>query len=402
VPGVVKDAENGDLSLKKKLMTERVTGIDRNIKDSTAETPANPLLVDERNPMSTLNNLTALDFPPKQNNFKGLPSWLRGLFKPKDTILNEWESQEYEAYILEPDSKKLIKLHLGHQHLKQGLQRALKKNRCLNWDDYTSLSMELHQKVVDVITSPKMSGTRKRTLLAAVPIKKPGTTSERLILFFSLGEEVEPIHLTDAIGRKFCFPFHMCTKWADMHKLICECFEIITDPKFDMVLKHASEGHYDIIQTLTDEVILPSPLVWKPIIKPGISLKMSMWPMPQNPLLCSPYRCVAFPPRPYLPPPRPPPPPAFPRVVMPAKEDVMSVASSSTDDDDDDELVWKIEIDAKKEEEDAKLRLRDFLEKWTNAIDTIGVLDSSDSHSDYSNSSWDSDSSNSSGGLVDD
>jgi len=77
--------------------------------------------------------------------------------------------------------------------------------------------------------------------------------------------------------------------------------------------------------------------------------------------------------------------------VVPIQAYVRSIASSSTGDDD--ELVWKIEIDVKKEEEDAKLRLRDILEKWTNAIDPIGVLDSSDYDSDYSDSSWNSDSS---------
>lgn len=59
-----------------------------------------------------------------------------------------------------------------------------------------------------------------------------------------------------------------------MHELISQTFKYVavTGP-------HVECGHYDLL-TLNDEHIVPQ--TWKSQVKPGLSIKMKLWPMPKE------------------------------------------------------------------------------------------------------------------------
>ncbi|KFY60055.1 hypothetical protein V496_05455 [Pseudogymnoascus sp. VKM F-4515 (FW-2607)] len=83
----------------------------------------------------------------------------------------------------------------------------------------------------------------------------------------------KPIRFKDAVGRKFNFPFHMCSTWAGMEDLIFQAFQHIGH-----LGPLVREGKYDLIGP-DGEIILPQ--VWETYIKPDMSITMHMWPIPE-------------------------------------------------------------------------------------------------------------------------
>ncbi len=91
----------------------------------------------------------------------------------------------------------------------------MKKNKGSACDQLLSLDAQDYQDISRVITCVKQYDSRDRTLLAMdILRKKPGVETERMLVFFSLGAPVEPVRLTDCVGRKFCFPFEQCRIWG--------------------------------------------------------------------------------------------------------------------------------------------------------------------------------------------
>ncbi|KAM3077235.1 hypothetical protein ACMFMG_003301 [Clarireedia jacksonii] len=115
-----------------------------------------------------------------------------------------------------------------------------------------------------------------------------------------------PIKFTDAVGRKFTFPFHLVKTWAGMEGLIKTAFAHI-----DGIESHVLEGHYDLVGP-EEEIILPQ--IWESVIQPGWAIRMLLWPMPDPPQRLPPSN----PPRPppsKLPITVPPPPPPNPIII---------------------------------------------------------------------------------------
>jgi len=105
-------------------------------------------------------------------------------------------------------------------------------------------------------------------------------------------EHLEPLKFKDAVKRKFTFPFHLCSTWTvslaislaetDTNVLFRQGMEELIKQVFmhvDIVGAHVAEGHYDLIGE-QGEIILPQ--VWETLIKPGMSITMHMWPMPEK------------------------------------------------------------------------------------------------------------------------
>jgi len=82
-----------------------------------------------------------------------------------------------------------------------------------------------------------------------------------------------------------------------MEDLIKEAFMHV-----DLLGPHVEDGHYDLMGD-QGEIILPQ--VWETVIKPGMSITMHMWPMPDRPP-------NTRPPPPTRPPPHTRPPPGPP------------------------------------------------------------------------------------------
>ncbi|GAW23506.1 hypothetical protein ANO14919_130650 [Xylariales sp. No.14919] len=77
------------------------------------------------------------------------------------------------------------------------------------------------------------------------------------------------LHFTDALGRKFVFPFETCRAWADMEDLIKQVFSYD-----DVIGPHVQAGHYHLM--LDDAIILPQ--LWEFSVEPGCQVTMHMWP----------------------------------------------------------------------------------------------------------------------------
>ena len=79
----------------------------------------------------------------------------------------------------------------------------------------------------------------------------------------------ELVRFTDAINRKFTFPYELCKTWTGMEELIKQAFFQ------DAVLcEHVQEGHYYLMGP-GGEIILPQ--VWDMMVQPDWQVSMKMW-----------------------------------------------------------------------------------------------------------------------------
>ncbi|KAJ5547033.1 hypothetical protein N7494_004618 [Penicillium frequentans] len=88
-------------------------------------------------------------------------------------------------------------------------------------------------------------------------------------------EKKKPIKFKDAVGRKFSFPFELCSTWQGMEDLIKQAFLHI-----EVIGPHVAEGHYDLVGPNGD-IILPQ--VWETVVEPDWTITMHMWPIPEKP-----------------------------------------------------------------------------------------------------------------------
>lgn len=85
-----------------------------------------------------------------------------------------------------------------------------------------------------------------------------------------------PIRFKDAVGREFSFPWHLVETWKGMEELINRAFLNIEKIGPDVL-----EGRYDLTGP-DGEVILPQ--LWETIVQPNMTIKMQMWPAPEQPI----------------------------------------------------------------------------------------------------------------------
>ncbi|OTB09243.1 hypothetical protein M426DRAFT_316534 [Hypoxylon sp. CI-4A] len=78
------------------------------------------------------------------------------------------------------------------------------------------------------------------------------------------------IRFTDAVGRKFNFPWRLAQSWLGMERLIKDAFHNVP-----IVGPHVMKGYYDLFRP-GEYIILPS--VWDSIVEPGWTIGMQMWP----------------------------------------------------------------------------------------------------------------------------
>ncbi|KAL8731732.1 MAG: hypothetical protein Q9166_003179 [cf. Caloplaca sp. 2 TL-2023] len=99
-------------------------------------------------------------------------------------------------------------------------------------------------------------------------------------------EKKKPIRFKDAVGRKFSFPFHLCSTWdysATNAGLRAQGMDYLIRQAFlhvEVIGPHVAEGHYDLVGP-NGEIILPQ--VWETVIEPDWTITMHMWPMPEPP-----------------------------------------------------------------------------------------------------------------------
>ncbi|TVY53442.1 hypothetical protein LCER1_G003858 [Lachnellula cervina] len=86
-------------------------------------------------------------------------------------------------------------------------------------------------------------------------------------------EKKKPIRFKDAVGRKFSFPFHLCSTWPSMEQLIRQAFLHV-----ETIGPQVQAGRYDLIGP-NGEIILPQ--TWETFLEPDMAVTMHMWPMPE-------------------------------------------------------------------------------------------------------------------------
>ncbi|CAI7586420.1 unnamed protein product [Penicillium pancosmium] len=89
-------------------------------------------------------------------------------------------------------------------------------------------------------------------------------------------EQEKSIKFIDCVGRKFRFPFELVHEWRGMEDLINEAFL-----DFKAIRSHVAEVHYDLVDQ-NGGIIIPQH--WERVIKPGMQIRMYMWPIPEKPI----------------------------------------------------------------------------------------------------------------------
>ena len=80
--------------------------------------------------------------------------------------------------------------------------------------DFSSFSPGHLEHLIQVASQAKRQDGRERTLVTAFDgWERHSTGASMTLVVFSLGAPVDPIHLTDCVGRKFDIPFEHCRTW---------------------------------------------------------------------------------------------------------------------------------------------------------------------------------------------
>lgn len=134
---------------------------------------------------------------------------------------------------------------------------------------------------------------------AAEAVKKAAEEATKAATKKPPPEKKKPIKFKDALGRKFNFPFHLCSTWQ---VCICRCgkflyafglliFSLSSYQGVEELIRQAflhvevygplvAEGRYDLVGPSGD-IILPQ--VWETTVEPDWNITMHMWPIPEKP-----------------------------------------------------------------------------------------------------------------------
>ncbi|KAM0364857.1 hypothetical protein ACHAPZ_010660 [Fusarium culmorum] len=150
------------------------------------------------------------------------------------------------------------------QHVPQGPEQ-IEIDRTKNEAILLKL-VEDRKKTADAVAAEEAAKEKAAQELRA----KFGEETNAKLEEFEIRAKQGKIRFTDAVGRKFSFPFHLCATWQGMEDLIKQAFIQV-----DVLGPHVMEGHYDLIGP-DGEIILPS--VWERVIQPDWAITMTMWP----------------------------------------------------------------------------------------------------------------------------
>jgi len=349
-----------------------------------------------------------------------LPSWFKELFGQRNKLSNDWESRTLETYIIADNSHPLLKVPFEHKNLTQGLRQM--KKQCLPWDQYVALGSQHHQRINQAVRDVKGRDPRERTCVAISLNQEFGWG--RIMLFFLVGASVEPVHLKDAIGRDFSFPYEHCRTYPVSFEQISTCVKLIMltlsqwmrtliDQAFSMTeWKFANPVHRGRYHLLDEQGNIILPGIYHTMVRPGSKITQQLWPFPHHHGMLGPLPGANWPPHPPNPPNNSGSPPLSPKTRGPAPHPIpprpvgsnppRSLKSDSTilprpsrtnsrstdssilishSDIEDEPEDLGIEIDFDKEDENAELSFGELLGKFTNATDTVHDILSSDDDS---------------------
>ncbi|KAF2746774.1 hypothetical protein M011DRAFT_403936, partial [Sporormia fimetaria CBS 119925] len=154
----------------------------------------------------------------------------------------------------------------------ESIQARLLYVQTWNWERIPTVFGELEVSILLWVTSTVSTRPLRfesdeyfasllRQDVAAKSLPKTGAKAKARSIGTAPAVEVEPpLKFTDAVGRKFVFPWAIVKTWSGMENLIRSAFQYI-----DVIGPHVQQGHYDLVSA-NNEYILPQ--VWEQTVKP--------------------------------------------------------------------------------------------------------------------------------------
>ncbi|CCF33649.1 hypothetical protein CH063_05797 [Colletotrichum higginsianum] len=200
-------------------------------------------------------------FPVKA--FKSMGKWFRGLFGRHDIpCLNDLG--ELEATVLRNGPFPEAFLAFEPRMLRLELKRILKHRTNASADAFLTQDTELRAAVSNALLRAQKKDGRVRQLVTV----DLSTNPDVAIVFMSVEPALEPIHMTDIVGRKYDIPYEQGRTVQGARASIHQRFRsanrlwpIIRDGAFEVVAED-------------DTVVTPE--AWVTTIKPGAVMRMRM------------------------------------------------------------------------------------------------------------------------------
>ncbi|KAK2021508.1 hypothetical protein LX32DRAFT_658388 [Colletotrichum zoysiae] len=197
-------------------------------------------------------------FPVKV--FKSMGKWVKGLFRRNATPnLNDLE---LEAAVLRNGPFPEPFLAFEPKMLRLELKRILKRRSVTSTDELVPQDSELRSAVSNALLRAKRKDGRARQLIA-VDLK---TQPDVAIVFMSVEPALEPVHVTDILGRNYDIPYELCRTVQGARTSIHRRFKDV-----DRLWPIVKDGAFEIVNE-ADTIITPE--AWNATIKPGAVVKM--------------------------------------------------------------------------------------------------------------------------------
>ncbi|KAJ0329724.1 hypothetical protein COL922a_012714 [Colletotrichum nupharicola] len=236
-------------------------------------------------------------FPAKV--FNSMAEWMRGLF---GRGLPPLDHLELEASIIHGgyqlhSKKKPPVLAFEPKTLLRQLKRVLRKVGDTPGDQLIGLDAQFRLAVQNAPQRAQNKDGRVRNLIAVDTRGMP----EFVVAYMSMEPALEPIHLTDSIGRTIVMPYEQCRTLKGARNIIHGRFRDI-NRMWPMI----SQGAFEIVNE--DDVVV-TPAAWENTVKPGAVLTMRLSPFadssvgPDSKTWAEPYMGPPPPPPGMYPPP---------------------------------------------------------------------------------------------------
>ncbi|KAK2753627.1 hypothetical protein CKAH01_17547 [Colletotrichum kahawae] len=204
-------------------------------------------------------------FPAKV--FNSMAEWMRGLF---GRGLPPLDHLELEATIIHSGyhihSKKPPVLAFEPKTLLRQLKRVLRKVGDTPGDQLIGLDAQFRLAVQNAPQRAQNKDGRVRNLIAVDTRGMP----EFIVAYMSMEPALEPIHLTDSIGRTIVMPYEQCRTLKGARSIIHNRFRDI-NRMWPMI----SQGAFEIVNE--DDVVI-TPAAWETTVKPGAVFTMRLSP----------------------------------------------------------------------------------------------------------------------------
>jgi len=196
-------------------------------------------------------------FPVKV--FKSMGKWVKGLFRRKTTPC--LDDVELEATILR-HGPFYDQMAFEPNMLRRELKRILKRRSDTSSDALVPQDSQLRSAVSNALLRAQKKDGRVRQLITV----DLTTQTDVAVVFMSVKPALEPIHMTDVLGRKYDLPYEMCRTVQGARMCIRDRFRDVT-----RLWSIVRDGAFEVVDE-DDTVIIPE--AWATTIKPGAVVKM--------------------------------------------------------------------------------------------------------------------------------